>query len=382
MNTFSIKDICKIGSSKRIFASEYTKKGIPFFRSTEVIELANKKTFVPDFYISENKYSEIAQKFPVPQNSDILIAAIGANMGTVYFVNLNYKFYFKDGNVIWLREFENTVNPKYLYYWLTTQKGYKELCNTAIGSAQRALTIDKIGNIKFKVPNINVQQHIVDIIGSLDKKIENNNKLLEKCYIFLNLNMKKLMIGKDKKIISSFDDIEIISSGIDKFNSGKIYLDTSCVSDNSIVDISNKVTYTDRPSRANMKPIKNSVWFAKLKSSPKHIIVKDYSNEILDNCIFSTGFLGIKIDNVKFNLLSTYFTSDVFEKEKDSLSIGATMQSINNVTFKGMYIPNFSPTDYISFNNLSEPILKLIYKTELENIKLRKLKNIYLAKFF
>ena len=382
MNTFSIKDICKIGSSKRIFASEYTKKGIPFFRSTEVIELANKKTFVPDFYISENKYSEIAQKFPVPQNSDILIAAIGANMGTVYFVNLNYKFYFKDGNVIWLREFENTVNPKYLYYWLTTQKGYKELCNTAIGSAQRALTIDKIGNIKFKVPNINVQQHIVDIIGSLDNKIENNNKLLEKCYIFLNLNMKKLMIGKDKKIISSFDDIEIISSGIDKFNSGKIYLDTSCVSDNSIVDISNKVTYTDRPSRANMKPIKNSVWFAKLKSSPKHIIVKDYSNEILDNCIFSTGFLGIKIDNVKFNLLSTYFTSDVFEKEKDSLSIGATMQSINNVTFKGMYIPNFSPTDYISFNNLSEPILKLIYKTELENIKLRKLKNIYLAKFF
>ena len=190
------------------------------------------------------------------------------------------------------------------------------------------------------------------------------------------------MIGKDKKIISSFDDIEIISSGIDKFDSGKIYLDTSCVSDNSIVDISNKVTYTDRPSRANMKPIKNSVWFAKLKSSPKHIIVKDYSNEILDNCIFSTGFLGIKIDNVKFNLLSTYFTSDVFEKEKDSLSIGATMQSINNVTFKGMYIPNFSPTDYISFNNLSEPILKLIYKTELENIKLRKLKNIYLAKFF
>ena len=382
MNTFSIKDICKIGSSKRIFASEYTKKGIPFFRSTEVIELANKKTFVPDFYISENKYNEIAQKFPVPQNSDILIAAIGANMGTVYLVNLNYKFYFKDGNVIWLREFENTVNPKYLYYWLTTQKGYKELCNTAIGSAQRALTIDKIGNIKFKVPNINVQQHIIDIIGSLDDKIESNNKIIEKCYIFLNLNMKKLLIEKDKKIISSLDDIEIISSGIDKFNSDKIYLDTSCVSDNSIVDISNKVTYTDRPSRANMKPIKNSVWFAKLKSSPKHIIVKDYSDEILDNCIFSTGFLGIKIDNEKFNLLSTYFTSDVFEKEKDSLSIGATMQSINNVTFKGMYIPDFSPTDYISFNNLSEPILKLIYKTELENIKLRKLKNIYLAKFF
>lgn len=277
---------------------------------------------------------------------------------------------------------ESIILPEYAQYLFRSKQFTNQIIYSCPMSTRASLNEEILNTIVLNIHSLSEQRHIVDIIGSLDNKIENNNKLLEKCYIFLNLNMKKLMIGKDKKIISSFDDIEIISSGIDKFNSGKIYLDTSCVSDNSIVDISNKVTYTDRPSRANMKPIKNSVWFAKLKSSPKHIIVKDYSNEILDNCIFSTGFLGIKIDNVKFNLLSTYFTSDVFEKEKDSLSIGATMQSINNVTFKGMYIPNFSPTDYISFNNLSEPILKLIYKTELENIKLRKLKNIYLAKFF
>ena len=270
------------------------------------------------------------------------------------------------------------VIPRWFYYYISTLNLNKFNEGTTIPS----LTTKTLYEIDVPEHSLNYQQHIVDIIGSLDDKIESNNKLLEKCYIFLNLNMKKLLIGKDKKIISSFDDIEIISSGIDKFNSSKIYLDTSCVSDNSIVDISNKVTYTDRPSRANMKPIKNSVWFAKLKSSPKHIIVKDYSDEILDNCIFSTGFLGIKIDNLKFNLLSTYFTSDVFEKEKDSLSIGATMQSINNVTFKGMYIPDFSPTDYIIFNNLSEPILKLIYETELENIKLQQLKLNYLTKFF
>ena len=274
------------------------------------------------------------------------------------------------------------INPKYLYYAMSTKSFIDYVVSTSKGTKMPRGDKNAILEYTFNVASIPQQLLIVDIIGSLDDKVESNNKIIEKCYIFLNLNMKKLLIGKDKKIISSFDDIEIISSGIDKFNNSKIYLDTSCVSDNSIVDISNKVIYTDRPSRANMKPIKNSVWFAKLKSSPKHIIVKDYSDEILDNCIFSTGFLGIKIDNEKFNLLSTYFTSDVFEKEKDSLSIGATMQSINNVTFKGMYIPDFSPTDYISFNNLSEPILKLIYKTELENIKLKKLKNIYLAKFF
>lgn len=163
MNTFYIKDICIICSSKRIFANEYKKNGIPFFRSTEVIELANHNIITPEYFISNEKYNEIASKFPVPHNNDILIAAIGANMGTTYLVKLNYNFYFKDGNVIWLRNFNKNINPKYLYYWLTTKKGYNELCNSSIGSAQKALTIDKVGNIKLSIPSVDIQQHIVDI---------------------------------------------------------------------------------------------------------------------------------------------------------------------------------------------------------------------------
>ena len=194
--------------------------------------------------------------------------------------------------------------------------------------------------------------------------------------------MKKFMIGKPKKIISDFKEIEIIGSGIDKFDREKIYLDTSCVAGNSIIDTSYNVSYNERPSRANMQPIINSVWFAKLKNSPKHIIVKDYSNEILNNYIFSTGFMGIKISKEKFNLLALYFISDIFDKEKDSLSIGATMQSINNNTFKNMYIPEFVENDYKEFNYLSKDILKTIYLLELENSKLQELKSNYLAKFF
>ena len=316
--------------------------------------------------------------------NDILISSVRPNLLHNYFINKNINNGVASSGFIHIRVKDNLINPRFLYYFLTSHNNISLYSAIAESSQTTIPSFNKDVIENLELPDISVSKQllIVDIIGSLDDKIENNNKLLEKCYIFLNLNMKKLMIGKNKKIISSFDDIEIISSGIDKFNNSKIYLDTSCVSDNSIVDISNNVTYTDRPSRANMKPIKNSVWFAKLKSSPKHIIVKDYSDEILTNYIFSTGFLGIKIENTKFNLLSTYFISDIFEKEKDALSIGATMQSINNDTFKGMFIPDFSLTDYISFNNLSEPILKLIYETELENIKLKKLKNTYLAKFF
>ena len=269
-------------------------------------------------------------------------------------------------------------NPKYISYLLQTL----HLEKYGSGSAVPTLNRNHLENLEVPAFSLIEQQHIVDIIGSIDDKIENNNKIIEKSYELLDLRMKKLMIGKSKKIISDFKEIEIIGSGINKFDREKIYLDTSCVSGNSIIDTSYNVSYNERPSRANMQPIINSVWFAKLKNSPKHIIVKDYSNEILNNYVFSTGFMGIKMPEEKFDLLAIYFISDIFDKEKDSLSIGATMQSINNNTFKNMYIPKFIENDYKEFNDISNDILKAIYSMELENYKLNKLKQLYLKKFF
>ena len=361
MNTFSIKDICKIGSSKRIFASEYTKKGIPFFRSTEVIELANKKTFVPDFYISENKYSEIAQKFPVPQNSDILIAAIGANMGTVYFVNLNYKFYFKDGNVIWLREFENTVNPKYLYYWLTTQKGYKELCNTAIGSAQRALTIDKIGNIKFKVPNINVQQHIVDTVGSLDDKIENNNKIIIKLEELLNLKFKNIYSDALKTGITiNLNDIVNLKTG---------KKDANAANENGIYP------------------------FFTCSEKESNIDVYSFNQEAI--LIAGNGNMSVKYFNGKFDAYQrTYVISSskyfyylylYYKNFIGNISVGAKGSVIKFLTKSMLLDIDLPILDNITMQRFESDIQKILnYELRLseENKKLNLLKEKYLKRFF
>ena len=116
-------------------------------------------------------------------------------------------------------------------------------------------------------------------------------------------------------MIRDYKDIEIISSGIDKFEKNKIYLDTSCVKNNTIIDISFNITYKNKPSRANMKPVINSVWFAKLKNSPKHIIVKSFSENILNNYIFSTGFMGIKL-NEKNLILFQLILSVIYSMKK------------------------------------------------------------------
>ena len=360
-NTFLIKNICKIGSSKRIYADEYTKTGIPFFRSTEVIELANKKQFKPKFYISKNKYNEISQKFPIPQNNDILIAAIGANMGTVYFVNLEYPFYFKDGNVIWLRDFDNIINSKFLYYWLITKKGYKELCNTAIGSAQKALTIDKIGNIKIKLPSIELQQHIVDIIGSIDDKIENNQKLINKLDKILLLKFKKNYLKASKS--------------------------------NLTINLNSIVTLKTGKKDANAS-IKNGKYpFFTCSEKESSINVYSFDQEAI--LIAGNGNMSVKYYNGKFDAYQrTYVISSdkyfyylylYYKSFINDISIGAKGSVIKFLT-KSLLLDIDLPILNDNLMNVFEQNVKIVLNyllmLEKENSKLIYLKQLYLKKFF
>ena len=61
----------------------------------------------------------------------------------------------------------------------------------------------------------------------------------------------------------------ILSSRINKFKGEKEYLSTESVQGTKIKKVECVVTYKDRPSRANMQPILNSVWFAKMQATLK-----------------------------------------------------------------------------------------------------------------
>lgn len=155
-----IKDICDVTSSRRIFSNEYVKSGIPFFRSQEIIELSMNGHTTPRIFISHNRYKKIKDNLILPQIGDILISAIGANRGYPWCINLS-DFYFKDGNIIWLRNFKPFCNSKYLTYFLSTKNLLSYLKNSSEHSAQGAITLDIIKNIEINLPTIEEQQHIV-----------------------------------------------------------------------------------------------------------------------------------------------------------------------------------------------------------------------------
>lgn len=174
----NLGDCCEITSSKRIFYSEYADCGVPFYRSKEIIECNQGQSISEPLYITKQRYDEIKNKFGVPVAGDMLLTSVGT-IGIPYIVKATDKFYFKDGNLTWFRNFTNKLYARYLYYWVTSNEGSGVLNNTTIGSSQKALTISALKNIEIAVPPIETQRRIADILSAYDDLIENNRKQIK-----------------------------------------------------------------------------------------------------------------------------------------------------------------------------------------------------------
>ena len=116
-------------------------------------------------------------------------------------------------------------------------------------------------------------------------------------------------------------------SKVNEFVGEKKYIATGDVSNDEIVSFSN-VTFSNKPSRANVMIKENSILFAKMKSTNKVLFGNE---ENVDN-IYSTGFYCITADEtlIKPRLLFHYIKSDKFNISKDKYCEGATMKSLND----------------------------------------------------
>lgn len=177
MECVKLGDYCDITSSKRVFANQYVEKGVPFYRSREIIEKKEMADISEPLFISEELYETFRKKFGVPIEGDLLLTSVGT-LGIPYIVK-NERFYFKDGNLTWMKNFKKELSSKYLYYWLNSKFGKESLINRAIGSSQAALTIAILKKYKIFLPTLINQNQIVDILSAYDNLIENNNKRIK-----------------------------------------------------------------------------------------------------------------------------------------------------------------------------------------------------------
>jgi type I restriction enzyme S subunit len=230
-----LQDISEITSSRRIFQSDYVQEGVPFYRTKEIKELSEGKNIKIELFISTEKYDAIREKNPVPKIGDILLSAVGT-IGVSYIIKNEDCFYFKDGNLIWVRNLKN-VDAKYLDYNFAHFIKFQQSILTS-GSAYNALTIVKLKKYLVPLPPLSTQQAIVskieELFSELDKGVENLKTAQQQLKVYRQAVLKWAFEGKLTNIESSVklvrfgDIIKIVSGntpkGLEKFKGsvGKI----------------------------------------------------------------------------------------------------------------------------------------------------------------
>jgi type I restriction enzyme S subunit len=299
------------------------------------------------------------------------------------------------------------VYKRFIYYSLKTPEFLMYLDSHSTGTTIKNFGLKAVREYKFRLPSFENQIAIANTLYSLDNKIELNNKInmtLEelaqtlykhwfvdfefpneegKPYKSSGGEMVESELGMIPKgwVISQINDNEYCISakpGIDSFSGEKIYIATADVKDTKITNLNTKITLADRPSRANMQPRQNSIWFAKMKDSRKLIRFGE-SSHFENEFVLSTGFAGI-VCSFGLDYFWTFLQSTEFDNAKNNLSNGTTMEAINNsgISLIKVVIPDKKTLS--TFSATATSLYEMIELNNLQNNKLAETKDLLLPK--
>jgi type I restriction enzyme, S subunit len=297
-------------------------------------------------------------------------------------------------------EFSQEIIPKFLFYFLLLNRKY--FSQTAVGSTVKSLRIRHFIEFPLFLPPLDEQKRIADILSAFDEKIEVNNKIIKTLEEMAQEIFKEWFVRfrfpgwqKVKFVDSELGKIpeewevgylgdgiysEIIKPKVKKFEGEKIYLATADVEKNEIVNEKTKISYNNRPIRANMEPVLNSIWFAKMINTYKVLFFFEGNKEDIEKYILSTGFMGIQaLRNMQYYLY-LFINSKEFHQIKDTLVQGAVQEAITNTNVKQIkfLVPPVNLLD--EFNKKVEPLLIKAYKLKKENKTLAALRDLLLPK--
>lgn len=188
--------VSNIKSSKRVLQKDWISQGVPFYRTREIISLANNKQFNTPIFISKELFSELSEKYGIPKVGDILVTGVGT-IGETYIVKESDEFYFKDGNVLWI-EISDKIDSHFLHYSFKTRYIRKQLMDNASITTVATFTISGAKDTNILLPSIEEQKAIVNILTTWDSGIEKLTQLIAAKREQKKGLMQQLLTGKKR----------------------------------------------------------------------------------------------------------------------------------------------------------------------------------------
>ena len=274
---------------------------------------------------------------------------------------------------------KDIILPEYLYYYLQTK--VEDLNNISTGSTFKELSASLLKSYTITIHELALQQHIVDILGSIDNSIENDNKKIENL-----INFGQLKYQED---ISSNDYEYIALSKLVKISRGasprpiQNYLTTTGHSWVKISDVTSLSTpflfetkeyITDEGTNHSVAVYPNDLILSNSATPGIPVFMET-------NAFVHDGWLIIK----DFKRITPNYLFWVLKNDRNiilSQGNGSIFTNLKTDILKSHEIPVPSKEKMEKLDNLYSTILLKIKHLTKENLKLNELKQLYLKKFF
>ena len=187
--TRKLGEVAEVGSSHRVFTTEFVEEGIPFYRGTEIGELANGIKPENPYRITKEHYDRLACDETKPKIGDLLMPSI-CNKGQVWMVDTEEPFYYKDGRVLCISPNRKLFNCKYLEQFMR-EKTLVEYPKLGSGSTFAEFKIFLLKDIDILIPPIKLQNRFATFVEQIDKSKYEIQKSLEKLKTLKKALMQK-----------------------------------------------------------------------------------------------------------------------------------------------------------------------------------------------
>lgn len=127
-------------------------------------------------YIPEEYFEKVSDT--QLQRHDILMVKDGANTGDVAILWEDRPDIVTNEHVMTLR-LRDDVNPPYIFYYLLSHEGWRQLKGTITGSAQEGINKSFAGKVEITYPSPEEQHKIASVLYTVDQAIQKTEEIIE-----------------------------------------------------------------------------------------------------------------------------------------------------------------------------------------------------------
>ena len=315
---------------------EMKTEGIPVYEQQHAIY--DNRLF--RYYIDDNKFEEL-KRFQVIPND--LIVSCSGTIGKTSLIRENDEKGIISQALLILRSNSKIIEPKFLKYFLETNKGYNSLISSAGGSSQVNIAKKQIIlDIPLVVPKLQTQHKIINFLDKISNKIELLEHKYEKYHDFKKYLMQQIFAqklrfdkyNKDQKVIR----LDTVISIINKRNKEDQNLPVLSIS-NKLGFISQSEQFEDREVASSDKKNYKIVNKGEFAYNPARINVGSIAQlKTYEKGIISPMYIVFKIDSTQLNpiffenfLDSDYFRYEMMKRLEGSVRMILSAESLKNI---------------------------------------------------